>query len=223
MIIVTRRKRTNVVAAHQDIGARARMSISARGIPGSPRLPPLESGSLLRAETHRPSKNAAVRGGGRLFDQSPLDGYSEAEMIVEAKIRLQHNKQRQQLKRLLRAAAEGGQLVDAGDLKLACQLAKIPLPATDEQLDGKVVAWKGFHDALDYPSLHKHGAFGTLPPTRREIEAQYSPRTYASVPLPTAMQSIAKGANRSATTSAEDQEVYRHWITLKNLKLHEKL
>ena len=52
----------------------------------------------MRAETARPtSTSAVVRGGGRLYAQSPISGYSEQEMIKEAQLRLEHNKQRLRL------------------------------------------------------------------------------------------------------------------------------
>ena len=35
--------------------------------------------------------------GGRLYTHSPLEGYSEEEMIQEARLRMEHNKQRQRV------------------------------------------------------------------------------------------------------------------------------
>jgi hypothetical protein len=71
------------------------------------------------------TSSAQVRGGGRLFIQSPLYGYNESEMIREAQIRINHNRQRQRLKNLLHTAADGGSVVKTRDLLLACQLAKV--------------------------------------------------------------------------------------------------
>lgn len=105
-------------------------ALSARSPPRpsprhSTRLAPL---SMIRAETARPSTtSAAVRGGGRLYMESPVDGYSEQEMIREAQLRIEHNKQRLRLKQLLSTAAEGGPTVKTQDLVLACQLAKMPV------------------------------------------------------------------------------------------------
>ena len=105
--------------------------------PRSPRLPPLDSprvGSprVLSPRVHRPrptTSSAQVRGGGRLFIQSPLSGYTEAEMIREAQIRLEHNKQRQRLKAMLEPASNGGHMVKMNELLLACKLAKVPMDA----------------------------------------------------------------------------------------------
>ena len=84
--------------------------------------------SMLRAETSRPSTTSAqVRGGGRLYTQSPVDGYSEQEMIREAQLRIEHNRQRLRLKQLLSTASDGGPTVKMSDLLLACELAKMPL------------------------------------------------------------------------------------------------
>jgi len=62
-------------------------SLSARS--PSPRLTPIAS--LHRGaypNTARPTTtSAALRGGGRLYAQSPLNGYTEAEMIREAQLR----------------------------------------------------------------------------------------------------------------------------------------
>ena len=111
---------------------------SPRGSPRSPRT--LASLAL----SPRPSTtSAAVRGGGRLFVQSPLCEYSEAEMIKEAQLRISHNKQRQRLKNILRTAADGGAVVETPDLMLACQLAKVDLK--QEKVVGSpfaVVSWR---------------------------------------------------------------------------------
>ena len=56
--------------------------------PRSPRFRPQSATSSIRPTS------AAVRAGGRLYVQSPLDGMSENEMINEARLRIQHNKQR---------------------------------------------------------------------------------------------------------------------------------
>lgn len=81
----------------------------------------------MRPQTSFVPSSAQLRGGGRLYTNSPLDGYSEAEMIAEAKLRMEHNKQRQRLKKLLHAASNGDSVVKTDDLLLACQLAKMPM------------------------------------------------------------------------------------------------
>ena len=43
----------------------------------------------------------SVRGGGRLYHASPVEGYSEAEMIAAARTRLRYNRQRAALKEML--------------------------------------------------------------------------------------------------------------------------
>lgn len=173
---------------------------------------------LLRAEAHRQSTNSVVRGGGRLYDKSPLANLTEAEMIVEAKIRLQHNKQRQQLKKLLQGAAEGGSVVKTEDLMVACQLAKVPVK---EDLIGhaKAVPWKGFQEALEYPPLHDHTVFAgvKLPPTRREIQAQYSPRSIVAHARSSLAPQAIVGAALASGDPEFDMEVYSHWLTLKTL------
>jgi Ca2+-binding EF-hand superfamily protein len=140
-------------------------------------------------------------------------------MIQEAKIRLQHNKQRMQLKRLLRCAAEKGELVDANDLMLACQLAKMPIDQEHLNHLGSpsAVPWKKFQAMLEYPHLHGHGAFGKLPPTRRQIIAEYSPRSV--VQGARVMPSVL--VNEPAKTLNDDddfnRQVYSHWLNLKQL------
>lgn len=99
-------------------------------IMGSPRLPPIQS--PLRAESARgitSNRVTELRGGGRLFIQSPIQGYNESEMVREAQLRIEHNKQRMRLKRLLRTTANGGEIVNTRELALACELAKMPLGA----------------------------------------------------------------------------------------------
>lgn len=127
-----------------------------------------------------------MRAGGRLYVQSPLQGMSENEMINEARMRLAHNKQRQQLKNLLHTSADGGSVVNTRDLLLACRIAKMDVGIENEyQADQAVhpkhitnrdcygtprqVNWKGFHKDLPYPLLHAPGQFqGDLPMTRKQ-------------------------------------------------------
>jgi len=131
---------------------------------------------------------AAVRAGGRLYVQSPLAGMSDNEMINEARIRMQHNKQRLRLKQLLATASEDGQRVNTRDLILACQLAKLDIgndvvqpPDADKFVapslikdrdcfgSPRAVDWRGFHQSIQYPQLHAPGSFqGPLPLTRKQ-------------------------------------------------------
>jgi len=196
--------------------------LSARPMMGSPRLAPLSP----RAETSRPSTTSAVvRGGGRLYTQSPIDGYSEAEMIREARLRIEHNKQRQRLKQLLNTASEGGPTVHTQDLLLACKLAKMNVDETsvystpfamgrDWKGSPKKVAWKDFHQSLEYPRLHGRGAFGQLPPTRSQLKlrAHLQPIDGKSGGILAASES-----GGPVTLRATDEEVYHHWLTLKRL------
>ena len=69
-----------------------------------------------------------VRGGGRLYSEPPLAGYTEEEMVAEAQQRHAHNRQRRRLKQLLSAASEDGSTVATKDLLLAAKLAKMDLP-----------------------------------------------------------------------------------------------
>ena len=69
-----------------------------------------------------------VKGGGRLYSEPPLAGYTEEEMCAEAQQRHAHNRQRRRLKQLLNAASEDGSTVATKDLLLAAKLAKMDLP-----------------------------------------------------------------------------------------------
>ena len=132
---------------------------------------------------------SAVRGGGRLYIQSPLTGLSENEMINEARLRTKHNRQRHQLKQLLSTAANGGAVVTTKDLQLACKLAKLDMAVSQpyETLgpDGFVasnfvaardslgtprqVHWKGFASSIPYPMIHGPGDYPhELPYTRKQ-------------------------------------------------------
>ena len=108
---------------------------------GSPRFtprPPAGSRGTARPVPPRVSAvgGMGVRAGGRLYVESPVAGYTDAEMIEEARIRITHNKQRQALKRLLSTAADGGPLVSTKDLLLACQMAKLETPREATRKDG---------------------------------------------------------------------------------------
>lgn len=185
----------------------------------SRRLSPL---AMMRAETARPSTtSAAVRGGGRLYALSPIDGYSEQEMIKEAQLRLQHNKQRVRLKQLLNTASDGGPAVKTQDLLLACKLAKMPMDtqkvfgtpfALDRDTHGspKSVLWKGFHESIEYPKLHGHGGLGdNLPPLRAN-------RRQLAI-LAALSEGNADGTKVEAKLVASDEEVTHHFGNLKRL------
>lgn len=116
---------------------------------------------------------------------------SENEMIQQARIRMDHNKQRQRLKMLLSAAADGSSVVATKDLLLACKIAKLDIGTDNEAETDKFVpsshiasrdcfgtprevAWKGFQKSILYPELHPPGQYpGQLPLTRKQKE-QYA-------------------------------------------------
>lgn len=125
----------------------------------------------------------AVRGGGRMYLQNPLAGYTEEEMLAEAKIRIQANKQHRRLKQLLSAASEDGSTVATKDLLLAAKLAKMDLPeeliadtpyATGVDVVGvpTKVMWKPFYSNLPPPALRGAGNFAAseLPVLRKHRE-----------------------------------------------------
>ena len=122
----------------------------------------------------------AVRGGGRMYIDSPLAGYTEEEMVAEAHARQAHNKQRRRMKQLLGAATEDGKTVATKDLLLAAKLAKMELPAemiADTPYATRVdtvgvpmsIAYKPFYSSLPPPSLRGPGGFGDLPPLRKKM------------------------------------------------------
>jgi len=135
---------------------------------------------------------AQLKGGGRLFDQSPLKGMSQNEVINEARIRLAHNKQRLRLKQLLQTSANGGTVVNTRDLILACRLAKLdvgddvqrtsdadkfvsPNLIKDRDCFGspRAVDWRAFHQSIEYPQLHAPGTYGGSLPMTRKQKNQY--------------------------------------------------
>ena len=94
-------------------------------------------GSLPRTLSHSGSRGSlmgAIKGGGRLYAEDPLAGYSEQELIAEAKDRIEHNRQRRRMKQLLSAASDDGFAVRTKDLLLAAKLANMSLP--DELVAG---------------------------------------------------------------------------------------
>jgi hypothetical protein len=65
---------------------------------------------------------------GRFIHKDPLSGYSEQELVAEAKIRIEANRQRRRMKQLMAAASDDGFNVLTKDLLLAAKLAKVQLP-----------------------------------------------------------------------------------------------
>ena len=200
--------------------------LSARAAIVSPRtqkrLSPLV---LLRSETTRPSTTASsqVKGGGRLYTQSPIAGYTEAEMVREARLRIEHNKQRARLKKLLSTAAEGGAVVKMDDLILASELARMPMDrgallstpfATEHDGQGSPtkIMWKQYHASLEYPRLHGHGGLGNLPPLRSQRNKH---QTF--VDQQAAATAMGDAPAAAAASLVSDEMVYHHWSLLKKL------
>jgi len=117
----------------------------------------------------RTTQTGIIRAGGRLYAQSPVEGFTREEMLQEAKIRQEHNKQRSKLKQLLQAASGPGDTVSIEDLMLSAKIAKMALPEeilfkspyakkftqTRDSSTGapKDIRWKSFYHSIDYPKL----------------------------------------------------------------------
>ena len=131
------------------------------------------------------AQNGAIRGGGALYHtySSPLQGYTEEEMVHEAQLRQAYNKKRRQFKQMLATASSGSSTVATKDLLLAAKIAQMDLPqeliksstftAERDHLRGtpRKITWKPFYAAVEYPKLHGAGAFdkADLPVLRRNM------------------------------------------------------
>jgi Ca2+-binding EF-hand superfamily protein len=169
---------------------------------------------------------SAVRAGGRLYVQSPIEGYTQAEMIYEARQRLAHNRQRQRLKNLLHTAADGGPLVNTRDLRLACQMAKMDAHSQDAERFGakfdscgtpRAVDWKGFHKSLPYPELYGANNFAgvQMPETRAQKKQREEYEEFKRQQL--LAQGTAEQKALAAKPKASDEEVSYHFKILKRL------
>ena len=132
---------------------------------------PTMADSLARSSQLARSQSQAsgiVRAGGRLFAQSPIAGFTKEEMLHEAKVRQEHNRQRSKLKQLLQASAGPGNTVSVEDLMLSAKIAKMSLPdallfkspyanrytaSRTENGDPKDIRWQSFHSSISYPKL----------------------------------------------------------------------
>ncbi|KAL3910253.1 MAG: hypothetical protein SGPRY_009126 [Prymnesium sp.] len=83
-----------------------------------------------------PTTNGAVKGGGELWPRSPLEGYSEQEMIQEAQIRQAYNRKRRHFKEMLSMASGGSPTVYTKDVMQAAKLAHIDLAS--QALDNSI-------------------------------------------------------------------------------------
>ena len=123
------------------------------------------SSRLARSQSQA---SGIVRAGGRLFAQSPIAGFTKEEMMHEAKVRQEHNRQRAKLKQLLQASAGPGKTMSIEDLMLSAKIAKMSLPdellfkspyanrytaSRTENGDPKEVRWQSFHSSISYPKL----------------------------------------------------------------------
>jgi hypothetical protein len=147
----------------------AAMSGTGRSFPvtGYPTI----ADSLARSSQLARSQSQAsgiVRAGGRLFAHSPIAGFTKEEMLHEAKVRQEHNRQRSKLKQLLQASAGPGNTVSVEDLMLSAKIAKMSLPdallfkspyanrytaSRTENGDPKDIRWQSFHSSISYPKL----------------------------------------------------------------------
>lgn len=116
-----------------------------------------------------PTTNGAVKGGGELWPRSPLEGYSEQEMIQEAQIRQAYNRKRRHFKEMLSMASGGSPTVYTKDVMQAAKLAHIDLAS--QALDNSIfvcerdragtprkVTWEPFYSSLEFPNLQVGGS-----------------------------------------------------------------
>ena len=90
----------------------------------------------------------------------------------------------------------------------------------NRQGEPQAVAWKEFHRTLDPPNLHGHGAFGELPQTRMQRRGLglVSAQSGRGEGHESNSISVAPGeGTANGTSRASDEEVYKHWVTLKRL------
>ena len=222
-----------------------RIGFQAPGVPQAVAAamppPPQAYSPRLSPRSFRPTSaplrptSAAVRAGGRLYVQSPLTGMSENEMINEARLRLQHNKQRLRLKNVLQASADGGSVVGTRDLLLACKLAKLDV-GTDNPYEvdqfvqpehiarrdcygsPRSVNWRQFQKSIPYPELHPPGCYpGELPLTKFQ-KAQI--KEYEEMQAKLRAQGEADAAAAAAKVEvARDEDVrYYHKILKRMLE-----
>jgi len=199
-------------------------------VSGSPRVSPR---SFRPGSAPVRPQSAAVRGGGRLYVQSPLVGMNESEMINEARIRLEHNKQRQKLKGLLATSANGGTLINTRDLLLACRIAKLDVGTENHhEVDTFVhpnhiarrdcygtpreVQWKGFHKSIAYPEMHAPGEFpGELPLTRQQRKQYREYQEQLQASDVNAVDGDGDGGQDLMAANVRDQDVQHYHKILK--------
>jgi len=204
-----------------------RSSMSPR--PMSAMMSPRAGFRVGAAPSARPS-SAAVRGGGRLYVESPIKGMTENEMINEARIRHHHNKQRQKLKNLLGASADGSTVVNTRDLLLACRIAKLDVGTQNEnEVDRfvhpnhiavrdaygspRAVAWKGFTRSIPYPEIYPAGAYpGELPLTRKQKAQikEYEQQMIAAAQAEGEEGEESEGAKAVLAIARDDEVSYYH-------------
>ena len=157
-----------------------------------------------------------MRAGGRLYAESPVAGFTKEEMLREAKVRQEHNRQRSKLKQLLIAASGPGpaQTVSIDELLLSAKIAKISLPeellfkspyakrytaSRDEGGAPKDIHWRSFYGAIDYPKLASEA--DRL--SRRPRPQSASPVVTRGAAAPAAQEAVA------APTGPSDGEIRR--------------
>ena len=166
----------------------------------------------------RSTSTTIVRAGGRLYAESPVAGFTKEEMLREAKVRQEHNRQRSKLKQLLIAASGPGpaQTVSIDELLLSAKIAKMSLPeellfkspyasrytaSRDEGGAPKDIHWRSFYGAIDYPKLASEAD-----------RLSRRPRPQSASPVvrgPVAPQAAAQAAAAAAPSGPSDAEIRR--------------
>jgi len=181
---------------------------SPRGTPRDPR--PLES----------PRQAAA-------YQRPSLNGYTEEEMVAEARCRIEHNKQRRVMKQILQEKAPVGSAVKTKDLMLAAKIAGMQVPpeivadtrhaAMVDQVGAPThIKWRPFmQQDMPPPALHGHGGFGELPPLKKNSRRNSAETLEAAAP------DVAPQATVKFKPQAKDKEV-TYWFNMLVSKIKDR-
>jgi len=182
-----------------------------------------QADSLARSSQLNRSQSQAsgiVRAGGRLFAQSPIAGFTKEEMLHEAKVRQEHNRQRSKLKQLLQASAGPGNTVSVEDLMLSAKIAKMSLPdallfnspyanrytaSRTENGNPKDIRWQSFHSSISYPKLSNEAD--------RIMRRSLRPQSAAAVVQEVA---VARAETPPEDLGPSDEEIRRAGRIVKN-------
>lgn len=144
-----------------------------------------------------------------------LKGYTEQELVAEARLRNSYNRQARILKKVLQdSRIPGEDTVSAIDLRYAAERTKLQVPA--KFLSSPRVSWRTVISDMKPPALVGHGNFTKLPMLRaqkmHQAAEQETLATMNATPAADHLESMPPASHVSAVKDREAAEIFARLV-----------